>query len=234
MIRHILFDLDHTLWDFDANSLSAMHLLYERYNLADCFESFDDFHTRYLRHNTALWHQYALGEVDKATVQSGRFFRTMQEVQRADVAMADSMGAYYLDTTASMTRLMPRALSTLRALRDNGYRLYIVTNGFREVQHRKVRLSGLDSYISHMFISDEVGAMKPSRRFFQYALDYIPARPEECAMVGDNLETDILGASAMGIRPIYYNSRAESNDYRGERIDSLDQLIPIFIGTSEH
>lgn len=224
MIRHILFDLDHTLWDFDGNSLDAMHELYRHFDLAECFASFDDFHTRYLRHNAELWRLYAAGEVDKATVTHGRFFRTLSEVTTPTAELTAAMGQYYLDATSLRTGLMPNALTTLSTLRDKGYCLSIITNGFREVQYKKISRSGLRPYISGVFISDEVGAMKPSPLFFGRVLEKLGATAAECIVVGDNLHSDILGAQDCGIRAVYYNSRHENFHYLGEQIYDLSEL----------
>lgn len=225
MIRHILFDLDHTLWDFDGNSLEAMRELYGRFDLEGVFASFDDFHERYLRNNAELWRRYAAGEVDKATVCNGRFFRTLSEVTRPTDELAATMGQFYLEATSRRTGLMPNALSTLRALKERGYCMSIITNGFREVQYTKISRSGLTPYISGVFISDEVGAMKPDPLFFRRVMEMLGTTPAECLVVGDNLHSDILGALDVGIRAVYYNSRHENYPYQGEQISDLSQLV---------
>lgn len=223
-IKHLLFDLDHTLWDFDGNSLLAMRELYSKFGLEEFFVSFDAFHDVYLGHNKRLWRDYAAGTIGKEQVSVGRFYLPLLEHGSDNYARATQMAEFYLQATSDRTGLMPHALQTLEALAPR-YTMHVVTNGFREVQHKKVANSGLGQYISHVFISDEIGAMKPSTEYFSHVLRAINATPDQCALIGDSPESDIEGALNSGITPVFYNSRGVEPLHQGvATIASLSEL----------
>ncbi len=233
-IEHIIFDLDHTLWDFDSNSFEAKEELFERYNLSARFSSFEDFHERYLRHNTELWSKYSAGQITKHDVSTGRFYLPLRECAVSssamdDMQLAEELGKFYLMNTAERKHLMPDALEVLNYLKTKGYALHVATNGFKEVQHIKIDGSGIGQYITGRFISDEIGVMKPSADFFNVVMKHLGTTPDRCAMVGDNPEADIEGARQFGLVPIFYNSRALDVDMIGvHKIKSLTELKSIF------
>lgn len=226
MLKHILFDLDHTLWDFDGNSHLAKIELYHKFHLANIFSSFDEFVSIYTSYNTRLWSEYAAGQTNKDNVSIGRFYYPMLDKGYDNYELARQIADFYLQNTAQRTSLMPNTLNTLDYL-CHKYTLHIITNGFVEVQYKKIKLSGLDKYIKGIFISDEIGAMKPSKEFFNYVLNSINATCDECIIIGDSPESDIAGGHLNNIKTIYYNSRNINCQYPTTTIHDLIQLTEL-------
>lgn len=226
MYKHILFDLDHTLWDFEGNSHLAKIELYDRFRLSELFSSFDEFVEIYTAYNTKLWNDYANGQTDKENVSVGRFYYPILDKGCDDYEKARQMADFYLQNTAQRTALMPNALQTLSHL-SKKYSLHIITNGFVEVQYKKIETSGLGKYISKIFISDEIGAMKPSKEFFNHVISQLNTTNEDCLIVGDSPESDIAGGILNNIDAIYYNSRNTSCPYDVKCINDLVELIDI-------
>lgn len=228
-IKHILFDLDHTLWDFAVNSDATMRVVWEKYALANWFESYEEFHRIYDMHNSILWNQYGVGMISKEQLKVARFWRPLEGAGLNDWKLSKEISDFYLDdTTTRLNKVMPGALETLSALKEKGYDMHIVTNGFKEVQYKKTKNSGIGQYINQIFISEEIGFMKPRKEFFDIVLSRINATPQECALVGDSPDNDINGAQEYGIRTFFYNSRnCMAEGMNTETIDSLPDLLKV-------
>ncbi len=222
--RHLFFDLDHTLWDFDSNSTDTLVELYDQYGLEKYFDSFETFHKQYEKHNTTLWRLYRGGKIKKGELNFERFRQPLQSAGCTDEDMARRLSSDYLIVSPTKTALLPYAAGILDYLKEK-YSLYIISNGFNEVQHRKLELSGIRHYFKRIFISDIIGIHKPNRDFFDYIVKSTNARKNECIVIGDSIETDIEGALNAGLDAIFYNSRAIVHDKEGLiEISSLQQL----------
>ena len=226
--RHIFFDLDRTLWDFDQNSLETFNDLYLIYNIAEKLHcDFETFHDAYIIHNTQLWDAYRNGVIKKEFLSVHRFLFTLNDFGCNDAEMAAKMSADYVRLSPQKKILLPHTIEILNFLKAN-YQLHIITNGFVEVQYTKLNNSGLDKYFTHTITSEEAGYQKPDREIFEYALDKINATPHECLMIGDDLKVDILGAKKVGIDQIFYNySGVIHNEQITFEIKSLLELKEI-------
>jgi len=195
---HIFFDLDHTLWDFEANSRKALLLTLEKYGLTGKLPSFTEFLNVYEPVNHQLWNGYRDKKISKTLLTSQRFSMSLEPFGITgfdSIAINDS----YLEYMSEQTGVFPGTFELLDYLKTKGCQLYIITNGFSEVQHKKLHTSGLDRYIAKMFVSETVQSPKPAREIFEYALKSCNARKTRSMMVGDSWETDILGALGFGI-----------------------------------
>jgi putative hydrolase of the HAD superfamily len=202
----IFFDLDHTLWDFEANSREA---------LADLFEAFDlraagitdeaQFVADYEVHNAECWALHRAGSMHRDVLRVERFSRTLRTFGIDDAVIAEQLATAYVDISPSKTRLMPGSLEVLDYIQTRGHRLHILTNGFREVQHRKLEGSGLRSYFDGVFTSEEIGVGKPHPEAFLRALAHVKAHPSSAWMIGDSLEADIHGAEQVGLTTVLYH-----------------------------
>lgn len=226
--KHIYFDLDRTLWDFESNSTEALRDLYHKYRLYDFIPSFDIFQGSFERHNEVLWAKYQNGELKKSILRSERFHVALKEFGVDDNAMASRIGEDYISLSPQKTILFPWANRALGYLAGK-YSLYIITNGFNEVQFTKLTNSGLDKYFKKVITSEDAGYMKPRSEIFEYALSSVNARKRESIMVGDDLETDIKGAGNAGIDQVFFNpKRIRHNENPSFEIFSLKELIDIF------
>jgi len=207
--KHILFDFDNTLWDFDKNSKESLLQVFEKYKMIERFESFETFYEIFEKHNLALWADYRNGLLDKYALGLYRFSRTLETVKVKDADLALKLNSEYLANTTLKTELIPNAFEILYYLREK-YDLHIVTNGFYEVQFLKLRNSKLESFFKNLITSEEANALKPNPIFFKYTLEKLEATPENCIIIGDNYETDILGARNANIDQIFFNRYNEN------------------------
>ena len=210
--RFLLFDLDRTLWDFEANADCTYHEMFDHYGLANlCHVDYQTFHERYEQINDMLWEAYRNGTVSKERLAVNRFSLTLAAFgldpnAPTTIRLSRKMGEYYVQEGPRQTRLMPGAMELLQWLKTVGcYHLAVITNGFAEAQLPKMRTSGIDHYFDYIFLSETLGVMKPSPRFFEIAMAKMDANPEECVVIGDDYHVDIVGAARAGIDQVYYN-----------------------------
>jgi putative hydrolase of the HAD superfamily len=203
--RHIFFDLDNTLWDFDRNSTEILHELYQKYELNLLGVSSPEFFiSKYQERNAMMWEQYRHGKIDKDTLRNKRFELTFWDMgldtEKVPVQMADD----YLSNAPKKNHLFPEAKNVLEYLQKK-YSLHILTNGFAEVQYIKMEAAGIAEFFDEVIISEHTGYKKPDANIFHYALDKTNARAGESLMIGDGLEVDVTGAMKAGWDAIYFN-----------------------------
>lgn len=204
--RYFLFDLDRTLWDFDANARSNIYELLDGYRLP--IYDKDAFFHSYDKINHALWKDYEKGLIPKEELRWRRFYETLLIYGIDDSEFAGKMGEDYLNNMPNQTILMPHAKEVLSILKERGARMALITNGFKEVQYRKLKNSGIDHFFEAVMISEEQGVHKPSPIIFKRALKAINGIKSESIMVGDDFANDIEGAMIFGIDQFFYNIKS--------------------------
>ena len=221
MVKDVFFDLDHTLWDFDKNSMLAFKRVFKKFKINI---EFDAFLKIYEPINLEYWKKYREDKVSKENLRRGRlidsfnFFDLIYTTEKID-KIADA----YIQELPNDNHLFEGALEILDYLTLK-YKLHIITNGFEEVQYKKLKNSGIVHFFSTVTTSEEVGVKKPNSKVFLTALKKANSIPEESVMIGDSLEADILGANNIGMQTIFYNYRNESIS---KKIKSIDSLIEI-------
>lgn len=201
----IFFDLDHTLWDYETNSEVTLLELYNGYDLpSKGVTSFDDFLAQFKKVNAALWYQYDRGLIDSTVIRTERFKKILEPFFAYEEKLSADISRDYLHICPKKGNLMPHALEVLDYLTQH-YRLTIITNGFEDIQHQKVRAGKIGPYFDHIVTSQKAGHKKPSREIFECALHLSGAKSDEAVMVGDNLITDIGGARNASIDAVFYN-----------------------------
>lgn len=204
--KHLFFDLDHTIWDFEANSRLTLSELYESMNLLERgVHDFDLFHKNYLLHNDKLWDRYRKGYIKVDELRWKRMWLTMLDFKIADEPMARKMGEIFLDLLPTRKLLFPGTIEILDYLVEKNYQLHLITNGFEKTQHSKLQNSGLDKYFIEVITSEGSNSLKPHKEIFDYALQRTNAKPEQSIMIGDSIEADILGAMNAGIDQVHVN-----------------------------
>ena len=205
--KNIFIDLDDTIWDFAANSHVSLAIMYRDLNIARIYPDYDSFSAAYYAKNSELWALYHHGKIDKDFLIIERYAHLLREAHYPDPdnSLAQQMNEYYLDTLALQTQLVPHATELLDYLARKGYNLYILSNGFIEVQHKKLQSAGIGHYFKRMVLSDEIGINKPDRRLFDYALEVTNSQATDTLMIGDNYDADILGAMQAGWGQIYFD-----------------------------
>ena len=227
MYKHLFFDLDHTLWDFETNSKSALNSLYEDY-LGSLSASFERFHETYRDVNSLFWAQYRVGRVKKEELRIGRFRETLLRFGYEDEQLSQSLADGYVERSPYQTALFPNAITTLEDLKEKGYDMHIITNGFEEVQHIKIKESGLLPFFSEIITSEQVDVRKPHPLIFKHAVDKARSKKSESVMIGDNLIADILGARDFGMDQVFFNPETSAHDEQPTyEISDLSQLSEI-------
>lgn len=205
MIKHIFFDLDHTIWDFDKNAKETLLELYQHYKLQELgLSSATEFILNYTINNHALWADYHLGRITKELLRAERFKRTFIQMGIAPELVPLAFEDDYVRISPTKTNLFDGAKKVLEYLQLR-YELHIISNGFKETTLTKMSGSGLNSYFKNVIISEDVGVNKPDKAVFQYALDKAQAEIQESIMIGDSLEADIYGAQNFGMQAIFFN-----------------------------
>lgn len=225
-LRHLFFDLDHTLWDFETNSKETLAELFEEHRLHQ-FELFDfaGFMDVYTRVNRGLWDQYNRGEVSKETLRERRFRETFEKLGLENQHHPEDFSDHYITRCTEKPAVFPHAHQVLGALKEK-YSMSIITNGFPESQQRKMMASNLHGYFDHLVISEEVGFAKPHSGIFEIALTRAQVAKHEVVMIGDNLHADIAGAQNAGINAIWFNPHKEEKpDARIREIHVLNELL---------
>lgn len=214
-IKHIFFDLDHTLWDFDKNSALTFHKIFEIHNLK---VNADHFLKIYEPINLNYWKLYREEKIDKKNLRYKRLKDTFDAVGY-DVYddIIDQLSEDYITHLTTFNHLFDGTIPILEHLNEN-YQLHIITNGFEEAQQKKMDNSKISHYFKTVTNSESAGVKKPNPIIFNHALDVASAKPNESLMIGDNYEADILGAIGIGMDVILFNY----HDYKAE--DNIKQV----------
>jgi len=222
--KHLFFDLDRTLSDFDGNNRNTMLELYTSFDLKNKLNvDFDLFFETYKTVNKMLWDAYEREEIKKEHLHVDRFHLTFKELKYDNLLMAVKFAEAYIENVPKQNALMPYAKEVLEFLKPN-FKLYIITNGFIELQHQKLQNSGIAHLFDDVFISESIGFQKPHIAFFEHILEKTGATKEESLIIGDNMKADIQGAKNIGIASVLYNPNNENDLEPDYRIDSLLEL----------
>jgi putative hydrolase of the HAD superfamily len=228
--KHLFFDLDHTLWDFEANSRQTLAELHKTLHLKEKgVHDFDLFHRLYLAHNEKLWERYRKGTIRVDELRWKRMWLTLLDFKIGDETLAREMGVLFLESLPTRNLLFPHALEILDWLSAKGYRLHLITNGFEITQHSKLQHAGMSGYFTEVITSEGSGSLKPHKEIFEYALQRTGAEKKESVMIGDSLEADIQGAINAGIDQVFVNHlRIPASVQATYMVYSLKELENIF------
>ena len=201
-IKHIFFDLDHTLWDFEKNSAKAYALCFKENKIDLHLQSFL---STYVPINLDYWKLYREEKVSKEDLKTGRLKDSFQALNYSiSNNLIDKIADEYLAHLPKFDTLFDGTIEILTYLKAK-YSLHIITNGFGEIQNDKIDKSGIKSFFTELITSDEVGLKKPNPKVFEYALSKANAKTQESIMIGDSMEADIQGAINVGMKAIHFN-----------------------------
>jgi YjjG family noncanonical pyrimidine nucleotidase len=227
--RHIFFDLDHTLWDFEANSVETLHELFDDFELAQKTrtEHAEVFIERYVYHNERMWDLYRKNRMSKSRLRKARFEAALQDVGNADKRLAKELGFAYLERCPQKTKLHEGAMEVLENL-ANDHVMHILSNGFHETQLVKLKAAKLEPFFRHIITSEKANAKKPDPRIYAFAEKLTGAQASESVMIGDNLEIDVKGALDFGWSAVHFNPHEPQSN--GHCVSSLRQLPALLRG----
>lgn len=211
--KHLFFDLDRTLWDFESNSIDTFRDIFAKHKLENIFPNFDIFIDVYKKNNEALWAKYRTGEIKKDNLRTDRFQLTLKEFGVDDIQLATKIGDDYIEISPTKSIVFPHTHEVLDYLKQKNYKLHIITNGFNEVQFVKLKNCDLDKFFDSVVTSENAGYQKPRKEVFHYAVSSVNAKKESCLMIGDDPDTDMLGAKNFGMDQVYFNTCNKSIDF---------------------
>lgn len=232
--KHIFFDLDRTLWDFEANSEAALRHILATENLVEKTTSFEHFHEVYVQQNALLWREYGEGKITKEALRYERFRLTLHAFEIDDEALVHRMGDAYVEISPRQTKLFPETIETLESLKKIGFNLHIITNGFQEVQFIKLENSGIRTFFNIIVCSEFVGQNKPSKAIFDFALENAGAKAEKSLMIGDDYRADVSGAINAGMQAIFFDPNTESTynyEWTVKELREIPELAIRLLGT---
>ena len=204
--RHLFFDLDHTLWDFETNAKETLADIYEKNVLANKgVPAFDLFFERYSYHNERLWDRYTKGFIKQDELRWKRMWLAMLDFKLADEPLSKELSVQFLDHLPTKKKLFPYTMEILTYLKEKNYRMHLVTNGFEKVQHNKIQNANLHSFFDEVITSEASNSLKPHKEIFEYALSKTGAKLNESIMIGDNQDADIQGGINAGMDTIFVN-----------------------------
>lgn len=227
--KSLFIDLDDTLWDTYHNNKECLEEIYAAYRLDRHYASFEAFFAVYMPHNLQLWDQYRKGEIDRQTLILDRFLYVLRPAGIEDSRSVLAINNDFLQRTTRKTRLVPGAIELLEYLRPS-YRLFILSNGFREVQFKKLSHSGLAPYFERMILSEDACIQKPHKGIFDFALKNTNSRRAESLMIGDSWEADIIGAYQSRIDQLWFNPEGLSPasftpTYTVRSLDEIQKIL---------
>ncbi|MCO5946261.1 YjjG family noncanonical pyrimidine nucleotidase [Mucilaginibacter flavidus] len=226
--KHIFFDLDHTIWDFDKNAEETLHELYEINRLHEIgVPAATVFIETYTRNNHQLWAEYHTGKITKTELRETRFKRTFIELGVHPDILPVAFEDDYVKLCPTKTNLFPHAHETLEYLQSK-YTLHLISNGFKEASTLKIGNTNIGKYFDKVIISEVVGINKPDKAIFEHALTVAGAQKHESIMIGDSLEADVYGALNFGMDAIYFNPfNAPKPDDVPMQVNGLRELMGI-------
>lgn len=221
IITDVFFDLDHTLWDFEKNSALTFESILPAHHITVPLTTFLEV---YVPANLMFWKMYREERITKAQL---RYQRLKSVFDTLEYSVSDtiihSLAEDYIKQLSSHTFLFPNTIEVLEYLKPN-YRLHIITNGFQEIQEKKLRNSGIHQYFDQIIDSEMAGCKKPDPLIFNLALEKAKVRSGSSLMIGDSLEADILGARAVGLHTLHFNVHGEAEHKHSPMITELREI----------
>lgn len=203
--KHLFIDLDKTIWDFENNTKITFREIFEKHQLVSRgISHLHHFSEVYTRINDELWGLYRENKIKKDILNIRRFELTLQEFGIDDLILATQLAEDYVTLSPLKTILFPHSREALKKLQER-YALHIITNGFEEIQQKKLDVCDLRKYFTTITTSEEAGVKKPEKGIFELALEKAAAKSNESLMIGDDLEVDMAGARLTGMDTLFFN-----------------------------
>lgn len=213
--KHLFFDLDHTLWDFEANAKDALRESFSQNDLTGKgIDDYELFYEKYSYHNHRLWDRYTKGFIRQEELKWKRIWLTLLEFKIADEILSRKMSEEFLSCLPLRKKVFPYTFEILHYLKNKDYRLHLITNGFTSIQNQKLSNAGMGGFFEEVITSESSGSLKPNKAIFQFALDKTRADIDHSIMIGDNIEADIKGAQSFGMDTVFVNHIHAQTDIR--------------------
>ena len=205
--KDLFIDFDDTLYDTYGNAIIALRETFDYFQLKRYFSDPQVFYDSYWEANIDLWSRYSRGEITRDNLIVERFRRPLSEGKGIEVTkeFCLEVSDRFLDFCSNKPGVVDGAHEVMDYLKKKGYRMHMTSNGFHEVQYKKLAACGLKDYFDNIILSEDAKYNKPSKAYFDYALKIAGAQSDSVLMIGDNLNTDILGALHAGLDAMLFN-----------------------------
>ncbi len=228
--KHVFFDLDHTLWDFDKNSEEAMQVAFDTLNIgAFLHVDYAKFNEVYQVINFQYWERFRKGFISRSDLRWKRMQAAFLNFKKYDARLAKQLAELYLEVLPTKTHLFDGAIKVLDYCSSKKCAIHLITNGFEETQHQKIRHAGIAHYFSEVVSSERAMSSKPNPAIFEFAIRQTNASKDTSIMIGDHFEVDVMGAKNFGMDQVYFNptDRQNNDGSATYEIQSLHELIGI-------
>jgi YjjG family noncanonical pyrimidine nucleotidase len=210
--KHLFFDLDHTLWDFDANAFDCLLEIYQVFGLESNGIIMKEFYDNFTQINRSLWTQLELNQIEHIEIRKKRFKMTLEALELIiGSKVSESMNDTFLELLPQKSKLVDGCVEVLDDLKEK-YQLHILSNGYAKIQAKKLRNSGIDSYFDKVITNDIANYRKPEKGIFDYALRKTKSPMSEALMIGDSYLADILGAKNAGWDTIHFTEKEHPDE----------------------
>lgn len=205
--KDLFIDFDDTLYDTYGNAIIALRETFDYFQLKRYFSDPQVFYDSYWEANIDLWSRYSRGEITRDNLIVERFRRPLSEGKGIKVTkeFCLEVSDRFLDFCSNKPGVVDGAHEVMDYLKKKGYRMHMTSNGFHEVQYKKLAACGLKDYFDNIILSEDAKYNKPSKAYFDYALKIAGAQSDSVLVIGDNLNTDILGALHAGLDAMLFN-----------------------------
>ena len=205
--KDLFIDFDDTLYDTYGNAVIALRETFDYFQLKRYFSDPQLFYDSYWEANIDLWSRYSRGEITRDNLIVERFRRPLSEGKGIKVTkeFCLEVSDRFLDFCSNKPGVVDGAHEVMDYLKKKGYRMHMTSNGFHEVQYKKLAACGLKDYFDNIILSEDAKYNKPSKAYFDYALKIAGAQSDSVLVIGDNLNTDILGALHAGLDAMLFN-----------------------------
>ena len=218
----LFFDLDHTLWDFERNSKLTFQKIFSELKINIPLEHFIK---NYRPINLSMWKKYRKNLISQEELRYVRLKKTFESLNKTiEPKIINDISKLYIDYLSSYPHLFPGTINVLNELSDR-YNLHIITNGFKNIQYKKLESSGIVKFFKNVFTSEDFGYKKPHPLIFKKALEITDTSPSSAIMIGDSLEVDILGSMQQGMQAIHFNSNKDPLHNHCIIIDNIDEIL---------
>ena len=222
IITDLFFDLDHTLWDFERNSKLTFQKIFSELKINIPLEHFI---RNYRPINLSMWKKYRKDLISQEELRYVRLKKTFESLNKIiEPKIINEISKLYIEYLSSYPHLFPGTINVLNELSDR-YNLHIITNGFKNIQYKKLESSGIVNFFKNVFTSEDFGCKKPHPLIFKKALEITDTSPSSAIMIGDNLEVDILGSMQQGMQAIHFNSNKDPLHHHCIIIDNIDEIL---------
>ena len=222
IVTDLFFDLDHTLWDFERNSNLTFEKIFSELKIQIPLKEFND---NYGPINLSMWKKYRKNKISQEELRYERLKKTFDSLNKIiEPKIINDISKLYIDYLSSYPHLFPGTINVLNELSDR-YNLHIITNGFKNIQYKKLESSGIVKFFKNVFTSEDFGYKKPHPLIFKKALEITDTSPNSAIMIGDNLEVDILGSIQQGMQAIHFNSNKDPLHNHCIIIDNIDEIL---------